>query len=93
MIIIHISSVILPLGRTTLFFIRIQIIILFIFLLTNSGSCDKDPICPVLSIHDFSDCVTGIFSIVTLHDFIRHFDIFDNSTNQIPPALSILNIL
>ena len=54
--------------------IFLQIIILYILvicLITNPGSCDQDPVIHVLSIHDFSNCVTEIFSLVTFHDIIR----------------------
>ena len=51
--------------------------ILVISLLINPVSCDQDPILTVISIHDFHECVTGIFSIVTVDDIIRDSGILD----------------
>ena len=77
LVLINLTEITLPLGRTKLSIIHIHIIILFICLLTNPGYCDQDPFIPVFSIHEFSKCVTGIFSLVIFHDFICDSDIID----------------
>ena len=46
-------------------------------LLTSPGSCDQYLLIPVYPIHNFSKCVTGIFSIVTGDDVIRDSCIID----------------
>ena len=56
-----------PPGRNTLviiFILFFPLSILVNSLLTSPGSCDQDPLIPVFPIHDFSECVTGIFSLV-----------------------------
>ena len=71
---VHIIETPLPIYRNTLFIILLQIIILSILvigLITNTVSCDQDPIITILSIHDLRECVTGIFRIFTFHDFIH----------------------
>ena len=83
MILIHIKSIFLPLGRTTSFIICIHIIIVFICSLTNPGSCHQDLCVPVLSIQGISECVAGISSLVTFHDFICDSKILDTQLQGI----------
>ena len=74
------TATLLPLYRPELFLTLINIIIfsiLVIVLLTNPGSCDQDPIIPVLLIHDLIECVTGISIPVTFHDIIREYGNID----------------
>ena len=71
-----------PPGRTTLVIIFIHFFpfsILLISSLTNPVSCDQDPIILVFPIHDFSKCVTGIFSLVMDEDIIYDSSILDKN--------------
>ena len=57
-----------PLGRTTLVVNFIQLfpfLVLVISSLTSSGSRDQDPNIILFPIHNFSECVIGIFILVT----------------------------
>ena len=69
-----------PPGRTTLniiFVLLLSLSILANSLLTSPGYCDQDPLIPVFPIHDFSECVNVIFSLVTGDDIIRESNLLD----------------
>ena len=89
LIIIQLTEILLPLDRTTLFFIYLHIIILFICLLTNTGSCDKYTFIPVLYIPNFNECVTIILSLVTFHYFISDFNILDTPPSSFHDLLEL----
>ena len=46
-------------------------------LLISPVSCTQDLLIPIYPIHDFSDCVTGIFSLLTSDDVIRDSCLID----------------
>ena len=74
------TSISHTLGRTTLVIIRLHFIlfsILVISSLTNPGSRDQYPIVLMFYIHDFRECVTKIFSLVTSDDIISDSGIID----------------
>ena len=79
-----------PPGRTTLVIISILFFSLSILvksLLNSTGYCDQDPLIPVFDIHNFSECITGILSLVTGDDIIRGsilLDIFSSSIHMLP---------
>ena len=84
--IFHHTSIHHPVGRPKLVIIRPNFIIfsiLVISLLTNPVSCDQYPIMLVFSIHNFCECVTGIFSLVTVEDITRDSGILDIITSSI----------
>ena len=69
--------------RTTLVIIFILLFPLSVLvnsLLTSPGSFDQDPLIPIFLIHDFSDCVTGIISLVMGDDVIRDSIILDSGS-------------
>ena len=71
-----------PPGSTTLVIIFIHFFPFSIFVissLSNHVSCNKYPIIIVFPIHDFSDFMSGIFSIVTGDDIIHDSSILDKS--------------
>ena len=72
-----------PPGRTTLviiFILFFPLSILVNSLITSPGSCDQDALIPVFPIHDFSECVTGIFSLVTGDDVIGDSSLLDRKS-------------
>ena len=80
MTLVRIRSTLLTLGRTALFIILIHIIILSILVVclpTNPGYFYQYLIITILSIHNLSECVTGIFRLVTFDDIIRDSGILD----------------
>ena len=80
------TGILNPLGSTTLviiFVIFFPSSILVNSLLTSPGYCDQDPLIPVFLIHNFRNCVTGIFSIVTGDDFIRDSRLLDSAISFI----------
>ena len=72
---VHHTSILHPIGSTTLVIIRLYFILLSILVissLTNPGSCDQYTIILMFSINDFCECMNGIFSLVTTDD-ISHY--------------------
>ena len=62
-----------PPGRTILvitFILFFPLSILVNSSFTSPCYCDQDTLIPIFNIHDFSVCVTGIFSLVTGDDVI-----------------------
>ena len=71
---VHHTAIPHQIGRTALVIIHLHFIlfsILVISSLTNPGPRDQDPIILIFSIHEFRECVTGIFSLVMDYDIIR----------------------
>ena len=74
------------LGRITFVIIRLHFILFsigLISLLTNLGYHYQDPIILVFSIHNFRECMAGIFSIVMADDIICDSGILD----IVPPSM------
>ena len=75
----HISTPHQP-DRTKLLIIFIRFFplsILVISSFTNPGSSDQGPTSLVFTIHNFSECVNGIFIFVTGDDIIHEYSILD----------------
>ena len=69
------------------FILLFPLSILVNILLTSPGSFAQDLLILVFPIHDFSECVTGIFSLVTGDDIMRDsciLDILLSSIHNIP---------
>ena len=60
-------------------------------LLTNPGASDQYPIVHMFYVHDFRECMTGIFSLVTADGIIKDSGIIDITpySNHNLPELSI----
>ena len=77
-------------GRTTLviiFILFLPLSVLVKSLLTSPGSCDQYPLIPIFPIHKFSECVTGIISLVMGDGVIRDsipLDILPFSIHKLP---------
>ena len=70
----------LPQVRTTLviiFILFFNFSILVKLSLNSHGYCDQDPLIPVFPIHKFSECMTGILSLVMGDDIIHDSSLLD----------------
>ena len=87
---VQLTAISHPPCRTTLLIIFYPLLLLSILvnpLLTSPGSCTQDLLIPVYPIHDFSKCVTGIFSLDAGNDVIHDsclLDILLSSIHELP---------